>query len=304
MAEITAKMVMELRKRTGLGMMECKKALAESEGDIEQAIENLRKSGLAKAAKKAGRDASDGLIRIRKTDDRNGAMVVVNCETDFVARGDDFQALADELIGLFTTADIEAGLMNKSLDKEAIEGPVYGMAFRDSNIGESIKQLIAKIGENMMIGNVAVERSGDAGDYLMDYLHGNKVGVLVCLTTGKPETHQNEKFIETAKDVAMQVAAAMPRVPEAVGREDLDPALVAKEREILIEQAKGEGKPQEIAEKMVEGRLNKFYGEVCLLEQPYIRDDKLKVKDIIAEAEKEIGDTIQVARFHRFQLGE
>jgi len=304
MAEITAKMVMELRKRTGLGMMDCKKALNESEGDVELAIENLRKAGMAKAAKKAGRDASDGLLRIKKTDDRNGAMIVVNCETDFVARGDDFQALANDLIDLFTTMELDAGCTGKSATPETIEEHINPTAFRGSTIGEEITALVAKIGENMMLGNVVVERSNDANDYMMDYLHGNKVGVLVCLTTGKPETHGNEKFIEVAKDIAMQAAAAMPRVPEAVGREDLDPAIVEKEREILIEQAKGEGKPAEIAEKMVMGRLNKFYGEVCLLEQPFIRDDKQKVKDVIEAAAKEIGDTIKVARFHRFQLGE
>src|SRR5205814_1800640 len=137
----------------------------------------------------------------------------------------------------------------------------------------------AKVGENIQLGGVAIERSEDPCDYLADYLHGRRVGVLVCLSTGKPETQGNAKFLEAAKDVAMQVAAGVPTVPVAVDRNSIDPALVEKERVFLIEQAKEQGKSQEIAEKMVEGRLGKFFEEVCLLEQPFIKDDKAKVKD-------------------------
>ena len=304
MAEVTAKMVMELRQRTGLGMMECKKALVEAEGDADAAVELMRKKGLAKADKRADRAAKEGLIRIHRADDSHGAMLVINCETDFVSRTDDFQALATEMAEFFAAAEAPAECIGAAAAPEHLAGPIAGMAYKGHTIGEEIVAAIAKIGENIRLGGVVLERSEDAGDYLQDYLHGNRVGVLVCLTTGKPETHQNERFQELAKDIAMQVAAGMPRVAEAVDRDGLDPGVVEHEKQILTEQAVAEGKPPEIAEKMVMGRINKFFGEVCLIEQPYIRDDKQKVKDIIKAAEGEIGDTVKVARFHRFQLGE
>ena len=304
MAEIKAKDVMELRKATGLGMMECKKALQEAGGDFEAAVELLRKKGLAKAAKRAEKTASEGVIKIVKTDDRHGVMLVLNCETDFVARSDDFQAFVSELAEHFAKADATPDCTGKAASDEVIEKHILPMPFKDSTVGEQLTQLSAKCGEKVELGQLVMERSEDAADYLQDYLHGNRVGVLVCLTTGKPETHSNAGFQELAKDIAMQAAAAMPRVAEAVNRDDLDPAVIEKEKEILIEQAKEEGKPAEIAEKMVIGRLNKFYGEVCLLEQPFIKDDKKAVKDIVKEVEKETGDTITVARFHRFQLGQ
>lgn len=303
MAEVTAKMVMDLRKATGLGMMECKKALTESGGDFEGAVELLRKKGLAKAAKKADREAKEGLIRIHKTDDRHGAMLVINCETDFVARNDDFKALVADLAEFFAAAELPPQCLGAPASSEHIEEQIKGMAYKGHTVGEELTAAVAKVGENIQLGNLVVERSEDAGDYLQDYLHGNRVGVMVCLTAGKPETLKDDRFVELAKDLAMQVAAAMPRAAEAVDRDGLDPAVVEKEKEILAEQAKAEGKPAEIAEKMVMGRINKFFGEVCLVEQPYIRDDKKKVKEIIAAAEKELGDTVRIARFHRFELG-
>jgi len=303
MAEITAKMVMDLRKATGLGMMECKKALTESDGDLDAAVEWLRKKGLAKAAKKAGREAKEGLIRIHKTNHRHGAMLVINCETDFVSRNDDFQALVADLAAFFATAEVPPQCVGAPASSEHIEEQIKGMAYKGHTVGEEITAAVAKIGENIQLGNIVLERSEDAGDFLQEYLHGNRVGVLVCLTTGKPETHQDERFVELAKDLAMQVAAAMPRAAEAVDRDGLDPAVVAKEKEILTEQAIAEGKPAEIAEKMVMGRINKFFGEVCLVDQPYIRDDKKQVKEIVKAVEQELGDTVKIARFHRFELG-
>jgi elongation factor Ts len=294
---------MDLRKATGLGMMECKKALTESGGDLDAAVELLRKKGLAKAAKKAGREAKEGLIKIHKIDDRHGAMLVVNCETDFVARNDDFRALVEDLAAFFAAAEVPPQCVGGAASAEHIDEQIKGMAYKGHTVGEELTAAVAKIGENIQLGNIVLERSEEPGDYLQEYLHGNRVGVLVCLTTGKPETHQDERFIELAHDLAMQVAAAMPRVAEAVDRDGLDPALVEKEKEILTEQAKAEGKPPEIAEKMVMGRINKFFGEVCLVDQPYIRDDKKHVKEIIKAAEQELGDTIKVARFHRFELG-
>jgi len=203
----------------------------------------------------------------------------------------------------FMNADVPQSCLGQAASSEHLDNEIKAMPYKDHTIGEELTAAVAKIGENIQLGGLVLERSDDGNDYLQDYKHGNRVGVLVCLTTGKPETHQHERFVELAKDIAMQAAAAMPRVAEAVDRDGLDQAIVDKEKEILTEQAMAEGKPAEIAEKMVMGRINKFFGEVCLIEQPFIKDDKKKVKDIIKEVEKELGDTIKIARFHRFQLG-
>jgi len=304
MSEVSAKDVMELRRMSGAGMMDCKKALAESGGDMDAAKDWLRSHGLAKAAKKAGREANEGLIRIHKTDDRHGVMLLVNCETDFVARTDDFKNAVDGLAQFFSTANFPSGCLGAEATPEHIEGEILKMKYDGGTVQDTITNLIANLGENMALGRIVAERSADAEDFLQEYMHGNRVGVLVCLTTGKPETHANPKFVELAKDIAMQVAAAMPQVPQAVSRDSLDPAAVEHEKKVLTEQAMQEGKPAEIAEKMVMGRINKFFGEVCLLEQPFIKDDKQKVGEIVKAVAGEIGDTVSVARFHRFQLGD
>jgi elongation factor Ts len=303
MAEITAKLVNELRQMTGVGMMDCKKALVETGGDMDAAVDLLRKSGQAKAAKKAGREANEGLIRIHKADDRHAAMLILHSETDFVARNEQFQSLANGLVAHLATVELPPQCIGAVAPPEHNE-TLLALHYKDGQtISDAITGLIAIIGENMQLGQVVVERSTEPGDYIQDYMHGNRVGVLVCLTVGKPETLHNERFIDAAKDLAMQVAAAMPVAPRSVDREGVDPADVEHEKNILIEQAKAEGKPQEIAEKMVAGRLSKFFAEVCLLEQPYIRDEKLTVKAMLEEVSKELGDTVHVARFHRFQLG-
>lgn len=304
MTEISAKMVMDLRKMTGAGMMECKKALTETGGDVEASVDLLRTKGLAKAAKKADRAANEGIISILRKDKNDGVMVMINCETDFVSRNDDFRSMVDEFSQFFLNADLPEGVSGKLGDAEALE-EVKAMNFKDGkSFGDAMTEAVAKVGENIQLGALVAERSDSPQDFLQEYKHGARVGVLVCLTTGKPETHDNEKFLELAKDLAMQIAAATPQVPQSVDRSGVDPDVVKRERDVLIAQAKEEGKPAEIAEKMVEGRINKFYGEVCLLEQPFIKDDKKKVKDIIDAVAKEVGDSITVARFHRVQMGE
>lgn len=304
MAEITAKMAMELRERTGAGIMDCKKALIENDGDMEKAIDWLREKGLAKAAKKADRAANEGLIRIHKDDARHGSMLLINCETDFVANTDDFKGLIDRLAEYLVAADVPGGSLGVSSKLDEHLEVFRSLDWEGRTISEAITETVARVGENIQLGAVAIERSEDASDYLQDYLHGKRVGVLVCLSTGKPETHSNPAFVELAKDIAMQVAAGVPTIPVAVDRNGVDSESVERERAVLIEQAKAEGKSQEIAEKMVEGRLNKFYAEVVLLEQPYIKDDKLKLSDYIKSVEKELGDSVSVARFHRFQIGD
>ncbi|MCB1217337.1 translation elongation factor Ts [bacterium] len=303
MTEISAKQVMELRKMTGAGMMECKKALGDTSGDVEAAVDLLRTKGLAKAAKKADRAANEGIISILRRDKNDGIMLMLNCETDFVSRNDDFKAMVDEIGQFLLNADLPEGVNGKLGDAEALEA-VKGLSYKGSTLGEELTAAIARIGENMMIGALVAERSTDAGDWLQEYKHGARVGVLVCLTTGNPATQDSEKFQELAKDIAMQIAAATPQVPQSVDRSGVDAEVLKREREVLIAQAKEEGKPEEIAQKMVEGRIQKFYGEVCLLEQPFIKDDKKKVSEIIDAVAKELGDTITVARFHRVQMGE
>ncbi len=304
MTEISAKMVMDLRKSTGAGMMECKKALVETGGDVEASVDLLRTKGLAKAAKKADRAANDGIISILRKDKNDGIMVMINCETDFVSRNDDFRGMVDEFSQFLLNTDLPAGVSGQLGDNDALES-VRGMDFKDGKtFGDAITEAVAKVGENIQLGALVAERSDSAEDFLQEYKHGARVGVLVCLTTGKAATHDNEKFLELAKDIAMQIAAATPQVPQSVDRSGIDPDVLKRERDVLVAQAKEEGKPQEIAEKMVEGRIQKFYGEVCLLEQPFIKDDKKRVKDIIEAVAKEVGDTITVARFHRIQMGE
>lgn len=304
MTEISAKMVMDLRRITGAGMMECKKALIETNGDVEAAVDLLRAKGLAKAAKKADRAANDGIISILRKDKNDGLMLMINCETDFVSRNDDFKAMVAEFGEFLLNADLPDGVCGKLGDAEALEA-VKALSYKSGEtLGDTITHAIARIGENMQLGALVAERSTNPEDYLQEYKHGLRVGVLVCLTTGKAETHANEKFLELAKDLAMQIAAAMPQAPQAVDRSGIDPAVLKRERDVLVAQAKEEGKPEEIAQKMVEGRIQKFYAEVCLLEQPFIKDDKQKVGDIVSAVAKEIGDTITVARFHRVQMGE
>lgn len=262
MAEITASLVKELRERTGAGMMECKKALVEANGDIELAIDNMRKSGQAKAAKKAGRVAAEGVILARVGADF-GVLVEMNCETDFVAKDAGFLELANEV------ADYAAA--NKDVSIEALQ----------AQFEEKRAALVAKIGENMNIRRVQYLANAKAS-----YLHGAKIGVLVS-GQGADE--------ELFKKVAMHVAASRP---EFVKPEDVSAEVVAKEREIQVAIAMESGKPREIAEKMVEGRMKKFTGEVSLTGQPFVMDPSKSVGDFLKE------NGADVNGFIRFEVGE
>ncbi|MDG6895695.1 translation elongation factor Ts [Volucribacter amazonae] len=262
MAEITASLVKELRERTGAGMMECKKALVEANGDIELAIDNMRKSGQAKAAKKAGRVAAEGVI-LARIGSGFGALVEMNCETDFVAKDAGFLELAN--------AVADYALANKGVTIEALQ----------AQFEEQRAALVAKIGENMTIRRVQFLE----GDVLVSYLHGAKIGVLVA---GKGSEEELRK-------VAMHVAASRP---EFVRPEDVPADVVAKEREIQVDIAMQSGKPREIAEKMVEGRMKKFTGEVSLTGQPFVMDPSKSVGEFL----KEVG--AEVTNFVRFEVGE
>ena len=284
MAEITAALVKELRDRTSAGMMDCKKALQECEADLEKAIDWLRQKGLSKAAKKAGRATSEGTIA-RKADDASSAVVLVEikCETDFVSRGDKFQAFAADLVGRV--------FASKPADDAALQALV----------GDDLNQQIATLGENMSVGRFAcytVKGNGVIGSYV----HSNgKIGVLVEVNCAKPETAKNPAMHELAKNIAMQVAASGAL---AIDEKALDPALVEREREVSRQKTLDEGKPANIVEKIVDGRIKKYYQEVCLMYQPYIRDDKVSIADLVKAEGKTLADELKISRFVRLQLGE
>jgi elongation factor Ts len=289
MAEIAAALVKELREKTGAGMMDCKKALSETGGSLEGAVDWLRKKGLATAAKKAGRIAADGLIAAALADGR-GALVEVNAETDFVARNEAFQDFAR------TVAGIALGV-GGTLD--ALKAAAYPGA--GCSVAEQATNLVAKIGENITVRRVAT--LGVVQGVVASYVHApvapnlGKIGVLVALDSAGSQT----RLRELGKQLAMHVAAAKP---DSVAVADLDPALVARERAVLTDQAQESKKPPEVIAKMVEGRLRKFYQDVVLLEQAFVVDPETRVSQAIERVAKEIGQPIKVAGFVRFGLGE
>ncbi|WP_108126873.1 translation elongation factor Ts [Saccharospirillum mangrovi] len=268
MANITAAQVKELRERTGLGMMECKKALVESNGDIEAAIDNLRKESGLKAAKKAGRTAAEGVIITRQTADNSVAMLLeVNCETDFVARDDNFLAFANKVAdhAIATKQTDIAALMADGLETER-------------------EALVQKIGENISVRRAFL--IGGAGKTVATYIHGGRIGVAVEMEGG------NE---ELGRDIAMHVAAINPQF---VSADDVPQDVIDREREVVSAQAENSGKPAEIIEKMVGGRLKKFVAEISLLEQPFVKDPDTKVGNLAKNA----GAT--VTAFTRLEVGE
>ena len=270
---ITAALVKELRERTGAGMMECKKALVETDGDIDAAIENMRKAGMAKADKKAGRVAAEGLVAIRIDDaGKFAAIVEVNCETDFVTKGDDFKNFVDAIA--------QCVLDNKPADLDALLATPLADGV---SVEETRKNLIAKIGENMSVRRFEVVESQGQ---LAAYKHGERIGVLVNLSGGDEAL---------GKDIAMHIAASNPA---CVSEEDVDPALIEKERDIFAAQAAESGKPPEIVEKMVGGRIKKFLKEVTLLGQPFVKDPDQTVAQLVDKA------GVSVAGFVRYQVGE
>ena len=281
---ITTQMIKELRERTAAGMMDCKKALNECDGDMEKACDWLRQKGLASVAKRSGRATSEGLVRfLASKDGRIGALAEVKCETDFVARGEDFQKVADKAV---------VAVLEKN--------PADADAF-DALAGEDLRSLMAVIGENMSLGRFArMELSGTG--ILAYYIHANnKLGVMVEVLCQKPATVENVAFSDLGRNIAMQIAAASPLALEACC---LDKDVVDRERALYRQKTLEEGKPENIVDKIVDGRMSKFYQEVCLLEQVYIRDDKKTIKGLLAEEGKALGDTLTLGRFVRINLAE
>ena len=272
--QITAAMVKELRERTGSGMMECKKALTEADGNIDAAIENMRKSGLAKADKKAGRVAAEGRIAIKISDDGKTAVIAeVNCETDFVSGGDDFLTFVNEVAA--------TALENRPESVEALVGLAIDGG---QTIEEKRKEMVSRIGENIQVRRFELMQM-DAGTF-GSYLHGTRIGVLLGMENG------NDDLI---KDVAMHIAASRPT---CVTEEQVPAELLAKEREILIAQAQDSGKPQDIIEKMVDGRIRKYLAEITLVGQPFVKDPDKTVGTLLKD------EGAEVTGFVRYEVGE
>lgn len=286
---VTAQQVKELREATGVGMMDCKKALEETGGDMEAAVDWLRTRGLAKAAKKAGRIAAEGLVGIN-VDGTKAAIVEVNSETDFVARNEQFQAI----VGNVAKLGVEAGGNTEKLAEMPFPGTGRSVA------GE-LTDAIAKIGENMNLRRTAVieVKDGAIGSYVHNTVKPGmgKLGVIV----GLESTGSKDVLLALGKQIAMHIANTNPL---SVSPDDIDPAIVEKERAIFAEQAKESGKPAEVVAKMVEGRVRKFYEEQTLLAQTFVIDGESKVRDVVAKAEKEAGAPIKVTKFVRYSLGE
>jgi elongation factor Ts len=285
---VTAALVKELREKSGAGMMDCKKALSETDGDMEAAIDWLRTKGLATAAKKSGRVASEGLVAFA-VDGTRGALIELNAETDFVARNTEFQEFASTLATLALAAD----------DIEALGGVDYPDTGR--NVSEELTHKIATIGENMSLRRMESVSVGSGS--VVSYMHNStapglgRIGVLVALESSA----DTAVLEELGKQIAMHIAATSPA---SLSVDDLDPESVQRERDVLIEQAKASGKPQEIAEKMVEGRMKKYYQEVVLLEQTSVIDGETQIAGVVANAAKSAGTDIELTAFARFNLGE
>ncbi|MBN1521984.1 MAG: elongation factor Ts [Candidatus Aureabacteria bacterium] len=291
MVEITAQMVKELRDKTNVGMMDCKTALVEAEGDMEKSIEILRKKGMAVAAKRSGKETKEGTIASHVSSDmRTGVLVEVNSETDFVARNEMFRAFVTDVAEHIVTSgpkDVEELLSQKFVKNSSL------------TVQDALTDIMGKIGENIKVRRFERIASDDKGA-VSDYIHmGGKIGVLVKIGFEKPETSGSQEIKELMKNLCMQIAAASPAY---IREGDIPSAVLEKEKEIQKAQIKG--KPENIVDKIVEGKMKKYYSEVCLIHQPYVKEQKISVKDYVASVSKSVNDQIDVKCFVRFMLGE
>jgi elongation factor Ts len=292
---ISATMVRDLRDKTGAGIMECKAALAEASGDMDKAVEVLRKRGLKVAEKKAGRVAADGLVAAWTSPAGDvGALVEVNCETDFVARTDKFVSLTQSLVALVAADPAAADVAT-----------LVGRNLNGRQVADVVKELIGSIGENIVVRRAArLALPAGAQGLVVSYLHaGGKIGVLLGLRCASEGAAKAEAVVKLAKDLALQVCSAEPAY---VTRDEVPAEILEHEREILRAQPDVQGKPTAIQDKIIQGRLEKFYAERCLADQVFIRDPegKQKVKDVVAAAQKTVGQPVTIAGFARLRLGE
>ena len=293
---VTAKDVQVLRQRTGAGMMDCKKALEETGGDIEKAVEYLRKKGIAKAEKRADRAASEGAIVALVSDDaKTAALVEVNSETDFVARNEEFRALAQAVATqVFGDASFD-GVVTVAQEGELMKQPWH--KDQGKTVAEAVKEASGKTGENVVLRRYARFRTdGVIGSYVH---HNGRVAVLVDIDGG-----DSPAVKEIAYAVAQHIAAGVPMVPLGVTREEVSADIVDRERRIYEAQARTAGKPEAMIGKIVDGQVNRFYAQNTLLDQPWVRDDSKSIRQLVADAGKEAGATLTVRRFARFQMGE
>jgi elongation factor Ts len=302
MAEISAQLVKQLRDRTGAGMMECKKALQESNGDLDEGEIVLRKRGIAGASKKESRSTKQGVISaFIDARGKSGVLVEVNCESDFVARTEDFQNLAADVASHIAEMKPKGVRLEEVTERERA---LYEQKFtkdQSTTVGEFVKTKIAKLGENINISRFDFYEAAGNG-VVGRYIHtGAQIGVLLEVSPSSNTTAAKDEFKTLVHDIAMQVAAAHPQF---VNREQVPAALIAREREIQRERALGEGKPEKMVDKIAEGRMSKFYEEVCLLDQPFIRENTISVAELIKTVSAKIGDTISVVRFVRYKVGD
>jgi len=293
---VTAKDVQVLRQRTGAGMMDCKKALEETGGDVEKAVEYLRKKGIAKADKRADRAASEGqIVALVSEDAKTGAIVELNSETDFVARNEEFGALAQAVAEqLFGDASFD-GVVTMANEGEFMAKPWHKDGTK--SVAEAVKEASGKTGENVMLRRYArFTTDGVIGSYVH---HNGRVAVLVDVTGGS-----GTAVLALAKSIAEHIAAGVPKVPLGVNREEIKSEIIDRERRIYEEQARTAGKPDAMIGKIVDGQVNKFYAENTLLDQPWVRDDSKTIRQLVADASKEAGAPLIVRRFARFQMGE
>lgn len=292
--EITAQMVKELRDQTGAGMMECKQALIEAQGDMERARLILREKGAAAAVKRESRQASEGVVVSATTPDhRRAALLELNAETDFVARNDEFQSLAKELVQQLVDTGFEGTL------EEFLNQP--SQAIPDSTVRQRVEDLVARIREKIVVGRIATF-STDSTGCVDTYIHlGGKIGVMVELEAQTEAGAQHPETQRLARELGMQIAFGNPSY---LSREQVPQQLIDEEREVQRQRAINEGKPAQALDRIVEGRLSKFFEQVCLLDQGYIRDEKKSVKQVIDEFSKTVGEPLTVQRFVRFRVGE
>jgi len=289
---INTQTIKELREVTGAGVLDCKKALEANDGDLDKALKYLREKGLDAAAKKASRETKEGLVQVTVDETgRLGTIVEVNCETDFVARTEEFQSLV-AAIAKQVTQETDVPDVTTLLNRPSIED-------QDMTVGERLTQLIAKLGENMVLNRFArVKREGNG--LIEGYVHpGSRLGVLVYVSTNSKEVSSSAAFSELVHDLALQVAAA---VPQYISPDDVPESIVEAEKAKYVAQAAEGNKPEHIQERIVTGKLNKWYEEICLLRQLFIKDDSLSVGDLITQKSKELNTPLTVRQFVRYEL--
>ncbi|HEO64525.1 MAG TPA: translation elongation factor Ts, partial [Spirochaetes bacterium] len=269
---------------TGAGLMECKKALKESSGDSDKAIKLLKEKGTIKAAGKSGRATKEGIICVAIADDMSqGVLVEINCETDFVSRNNDFISACQDIT------------------EHVLKTEAQSTSDLPQTIQDEVKGLIIRLGENMGIGQMARMKNTSTG-YLSSYIHqGGKIAVLLQTESAKKETHSDPRFLSLTKDISMHIAAMNPT---GLSKDDIDPNILKEQKEIFTTQAKDSGKPDNIIEKMVTGRLNQFLKEIVLLEQPFVKDPKLSIQKYTDAESKKLNDSIEIKQFIRFKVGD